>query len=336
MAMFFLLATHSESAMTGVMRLFLVSLAAAFGVAHVSAAPLSDADREALIERLDSLKQSAIERLDARFRAGVQAYSSAVGTDDDALGLYLKCVEKVDFIDQKKKESDFRDWKRKEDEKLSKASFKLALRHQLYWLSLTCQAASEKADREKLIPLAQGAMDAIFRDIANMKDQQAVLKQAVTGTVFAKAYEISNLKVENWASSPVDVQAIYEQIIMPPLRNPGGVDKLRDAWVRRIQQEGAIVEYWSQGNQKQKREDGRIGMAENLRPPEMDRFISETLPTLQWQMELDLFKAGDQAGAALRMLAHIEKHIAHPNAKAWSEQFRALLTSGLGKPTVAQ
>lgn len=310
------------------MRSLLLSLTLMLGMSQIHAAPLSEADREALIERLDALKKSAMERLDARFRAGVQAYAGGMNSDDSALELYLKCVEKVDFIDQKRKESEFRDWKRKEAEKLNAASFKLALRHQLYWLSLTCQAASENADRERLIPLAQSAMDAVFRDLPNLKDQQAVLRQAVTGTVFAKAYEITNIKVDDWAQSPVDTANIYEKIIMPPLRNPAGIDKLRDAWTRRMQQEGAVVEYWvvkAQGRDRP-RESGIVDA--NARPPEVDRFFSETLPQLQWQMELDLFKAGDQSAAALRMINHIESNLGSTQAKAWVDQFSAMLEAG--------
>ncbi|HVJ45772.1 MAG TPA: hypothetical protein VM511_05255 [Luteolibacter sp.] len=315
------------------MRLNPIVIALALGCGVASADPLSDADREALIERLDSLKAQATERLDARFRAGVGAYQAAIGSDDAALALYLQCVEKVDFIDQKKKESEFREWKRKEDEKLSKDSFKLALRHQLNWLSLTLQAASERADREKMAVAAQGAMDNVLRDIEKLKDQQALLKQGVTATVFAKAYEIGNLKLDKWPLSPIDVSQIYEQVILPQYRNPKGIDKLRENWLRRIQQESIMVEHWG-GAQKGggKREDGRIGMLENSRPPELDRFYSETMPTLQWQMELDLFKAGDQAGAALRMINHIEKNLAHQNSKDWSEQFRAMLVAPLPKP----
>jgi hypothetical protein len=320
------------------MRLNPIVIALTLGCGVATAEPLSDADREALIEKLDSLKTQATERLDARFRAGVAAYQSAIGSDDEALSLYLKCVEKVDFIDQKKKESDFRDWKRKEDERLSKASFKLALRHQLNWLSLTLQAASENADRDKLAVAAQGAMDNVLRDIEKLKDQQALLKQGVTGTVFAKAYEISTLKLEKWPLSPIDVSQIYDQVILPQYRNPKSIDKLRENWLRRIQQEGLMVEHWA-GAAKTPRggkEDRRIGMIDNSRPPELDRFISDTVPTMQWQMELDLFKSGDQAGAALRMLGHIEKNLGHPSSKDWTDQFRAMLVAPPAPPTVGK
>jgi len=317
--------------MTRAMRSFLVALVVTLGCGFASAEPLSDADREALLERLDSLKAAAVERTDARFRAAVSAYTAAMTSDDAALDLYLKCVEKVDFEDQKKKQGDFREWKRKKDEDLSKPGFKLALRHQLRWLVLTLQAASEKADRTKLAPAAQQVMDGVFRDIVALKDQQNVLKQSVTGTVFAKAYEIGGLKLEKWPMSPVEVSGIYEQLIFPPLRNTEGLAHLRDAWMRRIQQEGLVQENWA-GAPKNPGEKERAGMAD-VRSPELEKFIADTVPTLQWQMEMDLFKSGDQIGAAQRMLAHIEKNVAHSSAKDWSDQFRTLLAPPQPKPT---
>lgn len=310
------------------MRSLSVVLALTFACGFVSAEPLSDADRETLLERLDSLKAEATASADLRFRAAVSAYTAAMASDDAAMELYLKCVEKVDFDDEKKKPGEFREWKRKEEEKLSKPSLKLALRHQLRWLVLTLQAASEKADRAKLDPLAQQALDAVFRDIEPLKDQQGVLKQAVTSTVFAKAYEINNVKVEKWPMSPIDVPAIYDQIILPRYRNPAGLTQLRENWLKRIQQEGAIQEYWAGAKEQPKNgEKEKFGTpASGTRSPEFEKFITTTLPTLQWQMEMDLFKAGDQSGAAIRMLAHIEKNITHPAAKEWGDQLRHALT----------
>lgn len=312
------------------MRSVLVALIITMGCGSASAEGLSDADREALLERLDSLKAAAVERTDARFRAAVSAYTAAMASDDAALEFYLKCVEKVDFEDMKKKQGDFREWKRKKDEDLSKPGFKLALRHQLKWLVLTLQAASEKADRAKLAPVAQQLMDGVFRDAEALKDQQTVLKQSVTATVFAKAYEIGSPKLEKWPMNPIDVPGIYEQLIFPPVRNVEGLSHLRDAWQRRIQQEGLTVEYW--GTAKEPGAKERVGMVD-VRSPELEKFISDTVPVLQWQMEMDLFKSGDQLGAAQRMLAHIEKNVAHNNAKDWSEQFRTLLAPPQPKPT---
>ena len=42
-------------------------------------------------------------------------------------------------------------------------------------------------------------------------------------------------------------------------------------------------------------------------------------------MEVDLFTHGDESGAAVRMLAHLEKHIAHPSAREWSDELQKKL-----------
>ena len=46
----------------------------------------AEADREALLERLDMLKKSATERLDARFQAGVQAWITVPGSTPGGAG----------------------------------------------------------------------------------------------------------------------------------------------------------------------------------------------------------------------------------------------------------
>lgn len=298
---------------------------------HASSQTLSDSDREALLERLENLSATASERVDARFRSAMSAFTSAMNSEDAAYELYMKCVEKVDFEDQKKKNVDFREWRRKEDEKLSKPGFKLALRHQLRWLVLTLHAASEKADRTRLAGEAQQIVDTIFRDAEQLAGQQQVLKQSVTDSVFARAYEINSVKVDKWPMSPIQLQQVYNDVLLPPYRTPGTTSQLRAAWIKRIQQEGMTHEHWSPSSRANKGAgDGketkaRIGMADDMRPPEYDKFMADTLPKLQWEMEVDLFKNGDQTGAAARMLGHLEKYIAHPSATEWSKQFRELL-----------
>ena len=42
-------------------------------------------------------------------------------------------------------------------------------------------------------------------------------------------------------------------------------------------------------------------------------------------MEVDLFKAGDQRGGALRMLEHLKKHLTHKSAPKWIAQFTTLV-----------
>lgn len=290
--------------------------------------PLTAADREALLESLEKLRESADAKVDARFRIALAAYRTAASSDDEAMNLYLKCTEKVHFEDQQKKSSDFREWKRSQDDKLSDPNFRKALRIQLRWLMLTLQAASEKTAANELAATAREIVDSIFEDPKKLRAHTGILGEDVTSCVFAKAYEIADIELKKWPFSPGALGQIYDDVLLPPLRQPGRLDQLRSAWIKRIQQEGATREFWS----PPPKETRRIGMATDLRPPEYDRFLANTLPQLQWQMEIDLFRSGDEAGAAKRMLSHLEKYVGHRSARDWSDQFQLLLNP---KPATA-
>lgn len=302
---------------------------------------LSDADREALLENLDKIRDASNSKTDARFRIALAAYRTAMSSDDAAIDLYLNCMELVNFEELKKKAADFREWKTKEREKLGEPGLRLALRHQLRWLMLTLEAASEKPDLAKLTTDAQDAIDAVFRDADKLRDQQEILGQNVISSVFARAYDINNVKVENWATSPIQVDTIYDKILLPPYRKPSGLATLRAGWLKRIQQETLQKELWDESRRERRenrgnREDKRVGMADAMQSPEYLRFVEEEVPKLYWQMEIDLFENGDEAGAAVRMLAHLNKYVNHAAAGEWSDELQKLLKPKVVVPAVPE
>jgi hypothetical protein len=221
------------------MRALAIVWGSLFVMSTAGAQTLSSADREALLERLEALRANADSKVDERFRMAIAAYRAASASDQAALDFHLDCIEKVNFKDQRRKNSDFRDWKRNEAEKLSVPGLGLALRMQLSWLTLTLRAASQKADRESLLPEVQQIMDAISRDAEKLKDHRQILNQPVNASFFAKAYDIGNINVERWPLAPGQLGQIYEQILLPPHRKPDRVTALRAGWTKRIQQEMA-------------------------------------------------------------------------------------------------
>mgnify|MGYP000275866714 FL=1 len=308
------------------MRVTILLLCASCFINIAQAAALSDVDRETLLERLEKIQDASDSNINARYRIAMAAYNNAVGSNEAAIELYLDCMEKVNFKDQQKKATDFREWKRKESEKLADPGLRIAIHYQLRWLILSLQATSEKADRAKLAGEAQQVVDAIFSDPAKLKNQAALLSQAVTSSVFARAYAIDSVKVEDWPLSPTQLDQIYDQLLLPPYRSPDRAAELRTTWIKRILQEGAKAEHWV----ADRKEDKRIGMASAMQPPTYEKFLEEVQPKLQWEMELDLFHNGDESGASVRMLAHLQKYLNHPSAREWGEQFKKLL-----KPEVA-
>lgn len=299
------------------MKTLYLTVALALHSQLVSAEALSDADREALLERLENIQKEADSKVDSRFRLAISAYNSAMGSNDAAIDLYLKCEEKVNFEDMKKKSSDFRDWKRKNAEMLSDASFRLALRQQLRWLVLTLQAASEDADREVLAVEAAKIIDSIFSQADGLVDHRKTLEMSVISTVFARAYDIKGIEVKDWPMSPTQLDAVYDQVILPPLRRSDRISSLSAMWTKRMIHEGVRVKEWI-GTSDDKKRDGEES-------PAYEIFIEDTLPNLRWQAEVDLFKAGDERAAAMRMLKHIDENISHKAAPKWASDFSALL-----------
>lgn len=281
------------------------------------AAPLTPADREALIEKLDSLRDGVQTKATAKFQAAITAYRSAMGSPDATIGFYLKCVEKVDFSDQNRKPADFRAWKRRQGDRLDDPSYALALRHQLRWLTLTLQASTPKANGDKIAADAADLIQGMCRELPRLKTQSGVLSQPVLSTVFARAYGITAVHDKEWPESLLPIDRIYQRIILPPLRDTNRIDSLQEAWARRIEQEGLIVENLVP--------IGRDGRPQDPDPQAADRFRTETRPELEWRKELDLYQCGDERGAAMRMLDHIETNITHRSAREWAAQFRELL-----------
>jgi hypothetical protein len=293
-------------------------------VATVHADPLKQTDREALLDRLDKLSDAADAKVDARFKVAVTAFRAAMASDTATMELYLKCVEKVEYSDNYKKSQDFREWKRKESATLESVGFREALRHQLGWLLLTLEAASTHGKPAGLDARMETAVDEIFTDIDKLKDGRDVLTKSVTESVFAKAYDIKDLKLDDWPMSPVDLTSIFSRNLIPRYRTVSKIPELRAEWTKWIKYEGLMIEKWPQ---KEERRDGK----ELTHNPsaDYDKWMAEKYPQMLWDEEVDVFKAGDQTGASAKMLAHIEKYMSSTKAPAWTKQFRNLV-SGKG------
>lgn len=306
--------------MLRVMRILATFICSAILASSARSEPLSPADREALLENLEKLQETVDSKLDARFRQAAIAYRDAMSSDDAAISFYLKCVEKLNFTDLKKKPSEFREWKKAQAGRLTDPNFGAALRCQLQWLILTLRASSDKANADALTAEAQAIIDGIFNNAEKLKTQEQLLSQSVISTVFAKIFEIETPGKNKWPLSPLPIDPVYKQVIFPPLVGPSNLVKLHAAWVKRIKQEEISFETWREKSKPEKKNG-----VETYNSPEHEKFVEETIPELLWQMEMDLFRNGDESGAAKRMLNHIETHLNHKSCGAWREAFKALL-----------
>lgn len=290
---------------------------------------LSETDREALTEQLDFMIHRGKEAMTQRQSAAYQAYRAAMSSDSDALAFYLKCYEKVNFTDNGKSYSDFRNWKSsdKNKERFSDSGFRCALRHQLNWLTLTIEAAQLEQQEKPVAALAskaKAAIDNIYADAKTLDGFEDLLQKDVKSSIFAKTYGFGTYTVKDWPTTPLDVADVYEKIIFPSYRENKQADKLRAAWKQRIMYEELMLEHWSKD--KEDKNNKRIGMKSDMMSQAYTKFIEIQKPNLLWQMELDVFDAGDELGAASRMLSHIKANVGHNNTLKWVKQLHELVS----------
>lgn len=289
-----------------------------------SAEPLSSVDRMELIERLDTLRGQAQNHALSRFDGASAAFKEGMLSNEAATALYMKCVEKVDFIERDRKASEFKDWRKRNDDRLDDEAHALALRHQLRWTVLTMKAAGQPDKAHALAGEALGFLDSIYQTPAELRPYTGVLAQSVGSTYFARAYGLAGYKIPDWPMSPLDrnqqglrVDGPFHKLIFPALRAKRDFPALRAAWEKRIQFEEIAKGFWSNEAIDKK----APGVSEAR-----EKFLIEDKPKLTWQMEADLFAAGDERVAALNMLKHLEDYLTHTDARDWESQFRELVS----------
>lgn len=302
-------------------RAILSALAFAALAVSAQAETMTSAQRQKLSEALDSLINKSKTTLNSRQATAYRAYKTALESSSAAYDLYLDCVEKVDFLDSGKKSSDFRDWKKAQKEKISAPGFRLALRHQLNWLVLTIEASrNDEDDYAALSSTARLAIANIFDDVEKLEGYHSVLRQDVLSSVFAKAYGFGSYKVKEWPTTPLNLVQVYDKVVFPPLRNQQKSSTLRLAWKERISYQEQSIESWSPIPKSK-----TVGMKKNLKPPAYKKFIEIEKPKLIWEMEMDVYEAGDEYGAASRMLTHISRNISHNSAPEWAKKLTELI-----------
>ncbi|WP_353566250.1 hypothetical protein [Haloferula sargassicola] len=295
------------------------------------AEPLTEADRQQVLERLDSFKEDAGKKASTRLGDAAGALKKAMGSDKAAAELFLKCKEQVDFLDLKRSSNDFRDWRRGNKQWVDADEFGTAARHQVRWLMLCLKASSQPAQARKLAPEALECLEGIFREPEKLARFTSFLATPMHDTVFAKAYGIQGDRLKDWPASPITkddreikIAETFEEAIFPYYRAAKDYAGLRQAWDRRIHFEEVIAGFWTgddQGHDKHLEE-----MAEKGNLPQRSEFLRETKPDLEWRKEMDLFTAGDQKKAVVALVEHLEENVTHSKVREWEAELRAVLS----------
>ncbi|MEM8956061.1 MAG: hypothetical protein AAGD22_18045 [Verrucomicrobiota bacterium] len=277
-------------------------------------APLTNAPAQGLTtdqilkiqERLKALNEAISSGTVERNNSVAEIFMTASSSDKAALDFYLNTIRSINFDRYGKRETEFREWERRNEGRHDNDEFVQALRIQLRYLALTADAAN-RPDIGSILPDLLEYIDGL----ASLDEPpHRMLRDQVQNSVFAERYGLEDSianREESWALVPVDVNEMYDKAILPFLRTHDP-SKILPAWDRRIQQQAAMASAFG--------EESEI------------RFASESLPVLQWGRLKDMFVHDNRPQAAADMLAHLEKHVGpplHPQAALWLTEFMDLM-----------
>ncbi len=300
-----------------------------------SASNGSALNEKALAELLKSLQALSGQLGAAKSKAtatALAAFQDALTADDKAYTLFMKCLEKVEFIDKGKTGSEFNLWKREDGAKaLNDAEHKQVLKLQLQWLVLSIQAGNAVSDAEfaKVVSQVPAFLDSLEAAWKRMKTMRGRLNADVIGTVFGRFYklDLTMARREGWSYNPVAIDSIYDTVVLPYLRSQKKASEVANSWKKRIQMLTDVLEI---EEREGKNDPNSKGEENNL------KFKEEKLPRLEWGMMKDAFQMGNEMGSATSMVNHIKSHLGHKDAGLWIEEMTKLANHEDVGPTIVE
>lgn len=292
-------------------------------------------NEKALADLLKSLEALSGQLGAAKSKAtgtALAAFQEALTGDDKAYTLFMKCLEKVEFIDKGKTGSEFNLWKREDGAKaLNDAEHKQVLKLQLQWLMLSIQAGNAVSDAEfsKVVSQVPAFLDALEAAWKRMKTMRGRLNADVISTVFGRFYklDLTMARREGWSYNPMAIDSIYDTVVLPYLRAQKKAAEVANSWKKRIQMLTDVLEI---EEREGKNDPNSRGEENNL------KFKEEKLPRLEWGMMKDAFQMGNEMGAATGMVNHIKNHLGHKDAGLWIEEMTKLANHEEVGPTMVE
>lgn len=315
---------------------------------------LTPAQTAHILKELEKAESQIGQGRGSVFSAALAKFRSAMGSDSAALGLYLDCYKLENFERKDLKQTDFAEWRERNEDRLKEGDFSHGLALQLEYLALTVQAqdVEEISKMGPVVTALQGYLGKVIGEVqASMKHTAsgavevkdaaskggagggqrkggggggggggsalvAVLRQSVKGSEFSRAYLLEDyLTRKEWEYSPLNIEGIFSNVIFPYYKSEKP-EELAAQWDARINAELAL----------------RKAV---LSETEFNLFAQEEQPRLQWQKQKGLLAANVNAINALaEMLKIIQASPNHPDAVEWLESFKEIMAKLTPAPPV--
>jgi len=269
----------------------------------VAAQYIAPVDVKTMLAGLKDLKEKHTQSSQSQVAQAINDFSAAASSDDAALALYLEAVRVTQFVGQPHEDTAFRDWKKREADKLNAP----AIRAALGYTTLSLQRAAGGTD-EQIFPLLLSYAQDTQSMLPSIADQE-IVHQSVADNIFARWYNLrSQLSgLVNWASSPGDIDGIYSQFLLPYMRK---------------NHDHRIIQYWDD-----KIADETTKASNATAAFSTDRFNQDRRPELLWSRAEDKIAIGLRDEGLAEMYAIVKTFPAHHSAGKWIDELQGLLTA---------
>ena len=265
---------------------------------------------------------------------------------------YIDSIKELQFDAVGKRESDWREWRERNEDRLKSTEHIAALHYQVKFLLLTSAVALEKDEAtgvKKVMPELIEYYDDLTRDFDRLEDQRRVLTASALDSVFAERLKLPLTlpPLQTWIGSPLPVSSVYDGVILPHFRKEKNHSALQAAWDKRIVHESKTLAVatgggaldlpaglpagipsdlarrfgFDTGDRKrgQRREETR------QRKVSQEDFRKELLPILLWGKNRDALIFGANQASSFNALGRIiRENLAHPEAPKWLAELKTL------------
>ncbi|MDG2125863.1 MAG: hypothetical protein P8J87_19335, partial [Verrucomicrobiales bacterium] len=208
----------------------IASLATTGTPATAQQTALTESQAAVIIKQLEALQLTLNGSKESNNSKALAAFAQAATSSKLALGLYLSCVKEQSFVKQEKRESEFRDWKKRSEDFHKSLEFQLVLRMQLLYLIATIEA-SEADEIKDALPAVETfvtfylQIDKLLQYPEDLKRGTGRLRDfassGILGSAFAEHYKLDATvtPAAGWPMDPTDINELFDGVLLPLYRD---------------------------------------------------------------------------------------------------------------------
>lgn len=275
-------------------------------------------DYAALLKALKDLKEQQVKTEKASLSKIISQFTTACATPSAAMDFYEQAIMATQFEGQNRENTQLRDWKKKNEEKLKSRDLQLALRLHLQYLTMTLRRAAGATNEELLSSLISYCQQ-VDMEKQNLASQNELMRKPIHESVFVKWQNLGPILqgIKGWEMHPGNTDAIADKSILPIYREKKDI---------------RLIDYWNNKIQKESSEVALSKLTFNN-----ENFENIRKPSLMWSRAQDCLQIGLRNKAIGEMFNLVKTYPNHPENKAWFSKLESVLqTAAQAQPAPAE